>query len=175
MGHKTADKAIYKFLRLDGKPAGSANMAVDGDPGPINFKAGPTGTQVWEITRIIFHLRDNVAGMKPEEFGGISALGAKACQLGVMQAGTEVLDFTNGLDIAANQDFGRICYDLAFVSGGSGANANTALQSRFTFAKAGHPILLQGWNKDEIFMGINADIDAVLEFTAQIQGYQTQD
>lgn len=169
-GMVAPSRQIYSFLAN----GATVNMNVNGAVTPVVFKIQPPAGQVYQLERCILHILDDVAGVKPEDFGGIDGGLTNGCGLHVSTsddpATDEVLDFFDGLMFKANQDWGRICYDISEFSGGTGANANTAFQGRFTLSKSGQPLFLDGDNSEQLHLEVNDNLTTLVEFTIQVQG-----
>lgn len=163
------DKAIYVNLSDDGTSAGETNMAQDGST-PVTFYRGPASGRTWNVHRIIFNITDAASSITPNEFGGAAAL-TNGCSLLVQRDGGTVIDFTDGRALKQNADFGNLCYDLSFHESGNAANTSN-VQARFTFTKAGQPLVLNGKRGERIAMVVNDDLTDLLDFVATIQGYE---
>lgn len=160
---------IYRSMTLNGVTPVTAinrNMNIDGSSTTQRFRIGPPAGEVWQLTRMIFMMRDDGSF----DSGGWGNNGGNP--------------LTNGMTIGLNldgveydqtpvpwttvADLGAVAYDLAQYSFGQGAEF---LTMRLTFSKAGQNLRLIGDNSDYLWMDVNDNLTHLLEQRTMIQGY----
>jgi len=162
----TGEKNIVFVKKLDtiGDGSGSESQNIDGSITPVVFKLKPPGGDIYNVTRIIFLIRDNASF----DSGGWGALGgtplSNGCVLGKVLDGTSYSGFT----LKSNADIAGLCFDIAHDSWGSGDEFLTA---RFTFTKLGAPIRLIGDNGDELNFTINDNLTGLTDQYITAEGY----
>ena len=160
------DKAVYKFLSSDGTDGGTTNMATTAG----TYYRGPAAGRVWHIERIVVNIEDAIASIKPNLFGGLSKL-TNGCKLEAQRDGGVILSFTDGFPIKQNADWGNLCYDVSYQDSGNAANTSN-VQARFTFGKAGQPLVLKGSRLERLAIVTQDDLSALEAFTINVQGYE---
>lgn len=162
------ETALYRFLDANGDGTGSKDMSVDGSTTPVKFRSTPQGSEVWHIERALIRVADNTAALEPQDFGAISGSLTNGCQFCIERDGVAILDFMDGLYIKNNSDWSRLAHDNGDPFPGAGTIS--ALSCRFSFFKAGQPMLIRASLKDSIVMIIRDDLSSLLDFSVQIQG-----
>ena len=161
---------IYRFLTNDGLVAGATNsdMTTTTD----KYYAGPADGKYWVIHRGMLYIEDNGTST-PSTYGSATALtnGTKLYTTVGGVDGAENIDLFGGATMKANGNWGGICYDLTLTTGFGGGN--DIIQSRYTYSKAGKPIILRGSRDEKIVMNIQDDLSALVVHTYMIQGYET--
>lgn len=138
-------------------------MNVDGTLlSPISFKLEPTGTERWQITRILPTMLDDSA-MDDGKFGGIGAL----------DNGVILRTFINGVfrTIAvwkSNADLKDDMYDVTYSS--KAPAGQHGLSARWTFTRAEFIVDLDGANGDYLEVLIQDPLSGLLDFEIKGQG-----
>lgn len=160
---------IYQSLTLDGATPVSEvnrNMNVDGSTTPKRFKIQPPPGQIWQLTRIIFMMRDDGSF----DSGGWGNNGGtpldNGVSIGLTIKGTDYDKSVVPWKTVA--DLGAIAHDLTHHNFGQGAEF---LTMRLTFSKAGQNIRLVGDDGDNLWMDISDDLQYLLEQRAMAQGF----
>ena len=78
-----------------------------------------------------------------------------------------VTDYTAGIPIKTNADWGRYCHDVKPIEWGLG---DDYVSVRWTFSKAGNPIYLDGDSSEELRVELNDDLSALVEHYFHVQG-----
>lgn len=161
----------YKFLRLASGPTGTSGLnynmdtASDGTPSVFEWTV-PTG-RIFTFVRINFVIVDG--GIGPGKFGGISGL-SNGCLFEIIdENGAQILDITDGVPLATNEDFSPLAgSDVPIVA----LAGDDLLPIRFTIAKAGQPMKLTAGQK--VRWTNRDDISALTKFRAMVQGTYSQ-
>jgi len=172
IGSVVCADAVFDFLTLISGPSGadSDDMITDyaGSVPSVFGYTVPAGQTLY-LSRVNFLITDG--GVKPDTFGGLSAL-TNGCTVKIHDAaGTARLDFMAGQTIKANSQFAYLAgADIQPVAG----TAIDSLPIRWTIGKAfsGRSLRLpQGWSirwtNNDALTGLN-------EFRAMLQGWMVQ-
>lgn len=164
------------YLTDDGLPADGTNQQVlsNGSSTAVPYYAGPDEGFYWHIERMIIYIEDTGAP-KITEYGSATALtnGVRLYETRGGVAGTEIKDFMGGITAKANADWASFCFDISLSAPGSG---NGVVLVRWTFGKAGAPIVLGGARQDKLVILNQDNLSATLiDHRFFIQGIQTND
>lgn len=164
MGHN-----VYRYLTDDGLAADGTNLEMIG--AADKYYAGPADGKYWVLHRGILYIEDATT-MTVSTYGGISALtnGVKLYTTTGGPDGTQAVDLTGGESIHNNGEWSGLCYDVQFTSPGNG---NDVLSARYTFSKAGRPLILNGNNSDKIVMQTQDSHTGLVSHRFLVQGYET--
>lgn len=160
--------SIYRYLTNDGLLADGTNnnMATTAD----DYYIGPPDGKYWVLYRGILYMEDNT-NMTVTGYGGASALtnGVNLIHKQGGPDGTNILRLNCNEPIHNNGEWGSLCYDISFTSPGAG---NNILLLRWTFARAGQPIILRGATNDKLVMEIQDDLSSLVIHRFFVQGYE---
>ena len=159
---------VFKYLR---SASSEANAAVDGSVTEVPFYwQCPTGWHA-DIERMVVHIRDG-ANWDADDYGAnaLSLAGGILCRIWNATDGV-VLDLLDGEPIKANADWGRVCYDIRLDDFGQGSDF---MQVRWTFAKSGSPVHLNGDAGDRLEIIIRDDCTFLTAHYFMIQGQSIQ-
>ena len=167
MGH------VYRHLTDDGLKGDGSNWAgnVDGSSVPVPLYAGPPAGKDWLIERLIVMVKDN-AVITADTYGGIDVLTAGTgvqimCKEG--PTGKIILDLTDGGPVRSNAEWGKMCYDVAAHTFGSGDNY---ILVRWTFGKSGSPLRVSSVRNEKLVAVINDNLTALTGHIFMIQGLE---
>jgi hypothetical protein len=119
------------------------------------------------ISRLLVQIVDTGA-MSADKYGSANAL-STGIEIRVNSKRGILIDLTDGVLIKKNGDWGRLSYDVNITSFAAG---NQFLHCRWTFAKSGQPITLDGSRLErlEVIMPPE-DLDVLLDHYFTVQGY----
>ncbi len=168
-GNGKQQALIYKSMSLDGATPVTyvnRNQNIDGSVTPKRFKIQPPAGQTWQLTRMMFMMRDSGSF----DSGGWGNNGgnplANGMTVGLNINGTEYnqtpVPWVTVADLAA------VAYDVTHHNFGQGAEF---LTMRLTFSKAGQNIRLVGDDGDFMWMDVNDNLTHLLEQRVMVQGY----
>lgn len=160
---------IYKSAFRDGEPQTiiTRNQNVDGSVTPVRFKLSPPVGQTWQISRMVFLIRDDGV-FDSGGWGNQSPASPlpNGMTIGLFIGGVEYnqtpIPWTTVADLAG------VAYDLSYNAFGQGDNFITV---RLTFQKAGQNIRLNGDDGDFIWIDVNDDLTYLTEQRAMFQGF----
>ena len=161
------DRAYYRFLDTNGDGTGTQNAVGDYSITPEEFYFQPdTDAHIW---RMIIHIEDT-SGFQAQDYGNITGGLTNGYCLEVKDDNDNVLlDLCDGLKIQTNAEIGRYCYDVDVKTWGAG---NEVGQARWTFAKAGYPLVIN--NGFKLSVTFNDDLSGLIEHYFMLQGYHYQ-
>jgi hypothetical protein len=145
---------------------GNINLAQNGSlVSPIIAFASPPNSTIWDVTRILFTIQDNVV-MDNGKFGGIAAL-----TNGIVLRKKDSI-YKNIFNVKTNGDFAERAYDIAYDSKAPAGEYGFRCRRTFGGAeKNGSVIRLHGAGNDEIQIIIQDDLSALTHLHAVIQGH----
>ena len=161
---------VYRFLTDDGLVSDGTNELVI-SASADKYYAGPSVGKYWHIERMIIYMEDGTAP-KINEYGSTGAL-TNGCLLRTTRGGpdgVETLDLLGGIVVKTNGDWASLCYDIDLSIPGSG---NGVVLVRWTFGRAGQPIVLDGARGDKIVLQTQDAMNALVSQRFMIQGVET--
>jgi len=158
-------EALFDFLAYESGTGSGDDMNIDGStPGVYSYKA-PSGKVVY-VSRINFIITDG--NIKPDSFGGISALANGCLVKHTSSASVTILDFLAGATLKTNSDFAWLAgADIQPVSGTS----VDSLPVRWTLDKAFAGRAFKLADQEKIQLTIQDDLTGLTSFRAMIQGW----
>lgn len=133
---------------------------------PFRFYIEAQAGQILRIARLLVHIEDGF-GWSAANYGNLGSALTTGITLHTEDAnGSQVLNLTNDDPVKSNADWGKFCYDVAYVNFGAG---NDFLQARWTFAKSGVPVrLIEG---ERLVITVNDDMAGLAAHNFVVQGY----
>jgi hypothetical protein len=164
---------VHRHLTDDGLPGDGSNWDanVNGSVTPVPFWAGPTKFQ-WAIARMLVLIEDNGA-ITAEKYGAVATL-ANGITIKVHEGGPtgpELFDLLDGDTITSNMSWAEHSYDAVPQTFGSGNNFFVA---RWTFARAGGPLVLNSFRDEVLVATINDDLTGLVSHQFAIQGLEIE-
>jgi hypothetical protein len=166
---------LYRFLDTVGD--GSGTKLVNGDYSSTltKFLIKPTAPEVFYLTRMIVSLTDN-GNITPLTYGALATL-SNGISVKYKLDGVTT-DFTNGVTIKSNGDWGRYCYDVTLNSLGPGNDGFVFV--RWTFEKSllkvkdggsqTAALKLEGHKDDEFYIEVNDDLRGLISHYFMVEG-----
>jgi hypothetical protein len=149
------------------------NLGVDGNAigdysTPTDFSVGPPAGEVWEMHRVIGYIED-AGTFNASGYGALTAL-TNGIQARCYRGSVMENDLLNSAQVKTNTQWKAICYDIKISEFGLG-NANESLGFRWTFARSGTPITLDGDYDDEIRFTMNDNLTGLINHSFLVQGF----
>lgn len=146
------------------------DMIVNCSGTPCIFKIQPNVTEVYRIARVIIHIEgsNNPDG---DSYGPINGGLTNGVVLRVMRGDNLLLNLTPDEPIKNNADFSHYAYDVVTSTFDVGTNF---IVVRWTFAKGGTYIRLNGSKNDSIQVVLRDDHSSIGEQHWLFQGYIEQ-
>ena len=158
-----AESQIYEYLRNGTHQAVGNYLA---DPHELVYTC-KTGSQKLYIHRMIIHIED--VGKFVSNRYGYDLVLVNGVHVAVHSADeTERVDLDGGENIFTNAGWGAVCYDTRVDQYGTG-NATGSLVVRWTFSRAGAPIMLH--SGEHFVVTLNDDFTGLEAHTFMIQGH----
>jgi hypothetical protein len=166
-----SQEPVYRHLTDDNLPGDGSNfsMNVDGSSVAKRFYIQPA-SEILALYRIIIVIEDN-AVITADGYGGESTL-TNGIDLAIKSGGptgTVELDLLDGDPIKSVIDLGEHSYDVSEHTFGAG---NNFVLARWTFSKAGRPLILQARNNEALVLTINDDLTGLVKHQAHVQGHK---
>ncbi len=152
---------------------GEAQVRADYSSSPADFIIEcPEPYSSLEVFRVIVFLED-IKPLMLDNYGS-SIAGGLTNGITVLVAGDPgtIVDLTDGHPIKTNADWGKVAYDMNmkdwFPSG------NQIMVARWTFAKAGEPLILHRPHNDKLVFRVNDDMSTLIQHTFLVQGVERE-
>lgn len=169
-------RAIFRHLTDDGLLGDGTNFSanVNGSVTAVPFYAGPSGEENWAIHRLLVTIEDN-ATIAADNYGGISSL-TNGMTVKMMRGhpttGAVLHDLLDGDPIKDHIGWAEHCYDVTEHTYGAG---NNFVVVRWTFARAGRPVILTGHKNDKLVITVNDDLSTLVRHQFHIQAHSYVD
>ena len=161
-------KFISVHLTSDGIAHTGSNGSATGNYATVQrFWRGPAVGKKWVISRLLVTVEDSGSFDSGNYGNGVVLTNGISVQ--VWDGSNVDLDLTDSHPIKTNVDYAHFCYDVAISSFGVG---NEYLNARWTFAKAGKGILLDGDATERIAVALHDDFTGLVDHHFLIQGYE---
>lgn len=154
------------FLDTNGNQTGTIDAIGDYSITPEIFYIQPPVTEVYIMNRLIISIHDT--GNFTASIYGAGAILPNGVDIQIKRNGTSLVNLTNGHPVKENGGWGDFCYDVD-VSDYTGNDNYTHV--RWTFEKAGAPLLLNGAQNDTFEINLSDDFTFLTEHTFVVQGY----
>lgn len=158
---------ISQLLSSDGTGGGITSPVGDYSANPLALKITPPADRTYRMRRVLISIEDT---------GTFSAGTYGALRSGLRIGITAFVADTSGVrytltafPIKTNADWASHCYDGKPVDFGAGNNLYVL---RWTFAKAGAPVVLQGAEGAFLQFTFNDDFRGLVNHRFVVQGYE---
>jgi hypothetical protein len=152
---------------LDSIGDGSGTKSFIGNSSGSEARIVPSAGQVLVVQRLLVHIED-AGPFNADNYGGLAGALGTGHLIKIYRAGAAHTDLTDGVEIQANADWGKYCFDVTNQNFGAG---NDFLQARWTFSKSGRPITLNGDNDDSLRVLLQDDFTGLVDHSFMVQGY----
>ena len=159
---------LYRYLDTNGDGSGTKNANGDYSSTAQDFCIKPPPGKIYVIHRVIVSVEDSTA-MQAQEWANFGAALTNGIEIKVKTASEVLVDITDGVPITTNGNLSRVCYDVDIKTWGAG---NELLVARFTFAKSGKPLSLNGSKGEMLAFELSDDFEDALSQYFQVQGYE---
>jgi len=156
---------LYRHLDVTGDGTGSSDAANDYSTTPGVFKITPASDETFVISRLLVWVQDTGAFGGGDYGHGITITNGISVTL---SDGSTTIDLTDGEPITSNSEWARIAYDLTLSE--FSANANY-LAARWTFARAGQALRLDGYESEELRIELSDDFSGLDAHSFMVQGW----
>ena len=154
--------SIYKY---------SSALNVNGSSTPRVFRVPNVFETSVDITRILFHIRDD-APMDPATFGGLSALTRGL----VFRKSVNSSYYINYWNVKTNGNFAEIAYDTKYDDRNLPPAGLYGFTSRITYAgQEKHGVVIRLAQDDAIEIVVQDDLTGLSYFSAMLEGHFVQD
>lgn len=167
VGPRINDAPFFRYLDTNGDGTGTKSVTGNFGASVEDFYIQPAPTEVFYISRMLVGVEDGTIN-SADVYGGLGdPLSNGILLLKTTAAGT--LEQYTDLPVTTNGEWAYLCYDLA-VNSGIG-NANDVMTVRWTFAKTGGLIRLDGRAGERLVIRVEDNFTGLLEHLFQVQGF----
>ena len=162
---------IDQYLRDDGG-AGSIHAIGNYLTVPETFEWRPVGHRHAHITRMLVLIEDD-DNFGATTYGGISGGLLNGIHINVrssVDGDAVVADLDDQEPVYTNTDWAGLCHDFTPFVFGTGQNNNVGTV-RWTFEKAGGPLVLDGSRGHYLTVELNDDFSSLVDHRFLIQGW----
>jgi hypothetical protein len=160
----TVKREVYRVLDTNGDGTGTKNAVGNYSSTPTVFYIQDT-TKTFYVNRMLIQLED-AGAFATNDYGAGTGL-TNGISINIYDSTGAVLnDLTDGIPIKSNNDWARVCYDLKLENWATG---NGAIHARWTFANAGHPIILK--QGDRLGLTLNDNFTGLVSQYFKVQGW----
>ncbi len=156
---------FYRFADTVGDGSGTVNAIGTYAAAAEEFILSPPAGKVYEVARMLVTVEDTGA-LDADKYGN-NVVVAKGVVITGQSKGTAIEITDPNFLINTNAGWGAYCYDADRVPWGVG---NELLLVRWTFSKAGGPIVLDSRAGDFIKITLNDDFDDLVGHWFHFQG-----
>lgn len=163
-------EGVWQYARQAGT-TGSTGATATGDysTAAVSFIVAPATSETIRVIRMMVYLEDTGNKFIDDNYGAI----ASGLTNGVLvqhqgSTGNVIKDLTDGIGIKTNGQWKRTCFDRDKSDNASGSNN---LGARWTFAKSGTPVRLEGSKGEKIAVVLNDSCTGLDDHTFMFQGY----
>lgn len=154
------------FLTDTGLATGDKEVTGDYSSTKGYFYLMPPEDKVYVIERMLIIIRD-ATQTGADKYGGIAEL-ANGMRLEVRKGDEVEYDMLAGDMVKSNAVWARHCFDVNEIAWGNG---DTFVAARWTFAKAGRPLVLRGQLAERLTVIANDNLTGLLSHTFLVQGF----
>ena len=158
---------LCRYLDTNGNGTGTKSAVGDYSVTPETFFIQPAAGTYYFLYRILFSVEDN--GAPNAGFYGSNLTLTNGVILRSKTGAAEDTDFTDGIPIKRNAEFGRLAYDSTPQSYGIGDNF---VLCRFTFDKFGGPLVLKGDDSQSLEIALNDDFSGLTGHYFMVEGQE---
>ena len=151
---------FVRMLDTDGDGSGTTDAIGDySGTNDTEFKFAPGAGEVARVHRMLVHVEDG-GSFDSGAYGNNVSL-TNGIEVGVSDGTSTLIDLTDGHPVTTNAD-------VNVMSFGAG---NEHMAVRWTFAKSGQPIRLDGDNGEYLYVKLNDDYTDLVHHHFNVQGY----
>lgn len=132
----------------------------------ISFGIQPPENRIFKVYRVIAKILDGTSS-DAGDYGAIAGGLENGIYLYKKKSGVVVQDITDGIPIKTNAGWGAFCFDVELKSWGV---TSQFVLIRWTFAKSGGPITLNGGLEESLEFVINDDLTGLIDHTFMFHG-----
>ena len=164
-------RLLSRFLDTNGDGTGTKNANGNYSGAVEEFYIQPAADEVMQIARLLISIEDTT-GMQANEYGDLGSALGNGITIEEERNGTVVTDFTDGVPITTNAEWGTLCYDVDVKSWGQ-TPTNELLVARFTFARSERNVRLEGTSPtpDRLVVSLNDTLTGLIRHTFMVQGF----
>jgi len=156
---------IYRYLDTNGDGTGTKSAIGNYSSSATSFMIKPPDNYIYYLQRMIVMIEDGGA-VDSGAYGNNITL-TNGIHIHKSNDDGVILDFTDEFPIKTNADWGKLCYDVHNVNFGLG---NEFVNVRWTFAKSGAPLKIDGNRGEKFEVILNDNFSGLVSHTFNVQG-----
>ncbi|MEW8120070.1 MAG: hypothetical protein AB2792_23160 [Candidatus Thiodiazotropha sp.] len=157
---------VLQYLSTSGDGTGTTNANGDYSSSVTEFYITPSGNDPYNVSRVIIGVEDT-SGFQAQEYGNLGSALTNGIEVKCIDEHDRVFnDLTAGIPIKTNAQWAAACFDAELKTWGAG---DELLGVRWTFAKAGVPVLLKPGERLSFLL--NDDLTGIVAHTFFAQGH----
>lgn len=158
---------LYRHLDTNGDGTGTVDANGDYSSAATHFYIQPPKDRVYTIARMMVEILDT-NGFQAQEYGNLGSALTNGIQVCIIDDTGVVVDLTSRNDtVVTNAEWAMYCFDVKLNSWGAG---DEQLAVRWTFDKAGSPLILEGKNNERLAVILNDNFTGLIKHHFVIQG-----
>jgi len=162
----------------------TSDVIGDYSSAPVDFIYQVPSGKIAALTRVIIRISDG-SSIDPDVYGGLTAPLTNGITVSVKRSDDSVLQYLHSNTVSdvvgavaspikENADWASLCYDFSIVPDSGGSKEDLALY-RWTFARAGMPLILS--NQEKFCVTVNDDFTGgadppLIHHTFTLQGLE---
>ena len=158
---------IDRFLDTNGDGTGTKNAVGNYSITPETFYIQPPSREEYHINRMLVYVEDT-GNFSADNYGALASPLSVGIDVRVADDNGAVYDLTDGLFVKSNSEWGRHCFDVEYISFGTG---NNFMHVRWSFFRAGPPVLIRGDSNERLEVVLNDDLSGLADHRFMVQGY----
>lgn len=160
------DVSVYRYLDDVGDGSGIKQAIGDYSVTPKTFLLAPPPMETWEILRLMVFIR-GPGPFRAEAYGPGNNPLPNGIRVFRRSGVIDDLELTDDIEIESNAAWRRENFDTDPSSYGAG---DDFVAGRWTFGKAGAPLILRGVRFDTLEVDLNDDFTHLVEHTFKAHG-----
>lgn len=164
---QNADRLILRALDTNFDHTGTTVATGNYAGAPVEFGVAPPYGERYVITRLIVSVKDS-GSIDADKYGNGVTL-TNGIIVAVKRGAAVIVSLTNGDPVHTNAEWAEKCYDADISDYGAGDNF---LHARWTFAKTGRPVVLDGELGDRLVVILNDDFTGLTGHRFTVNGYR---
>ena len=165
-GFYSSNTVFSRFADTNGDGTGTKNANGDYSSAADIFYIRPPAATVYRVHRMLISYEDT-SGMIAAEYGNLAAALTNGITIRVQDDDGTISDMTDGVPVKTNAEWGRMCFDADVKTWGSG---NELFVARWTFAKSGAAVVLDGGLNQRLEVVLNDDLRGLISHYFLLQG-----
>jgi len=157
---------LVQHLTSTGVSGGTDDATGDYSGGQEIFYIQPPAGTVYRIARLLVFVRDSK--VNADDYGAITSGLSTGIGVRTQDDSGTLIDLVDGDKVQTSAEWAHHCYDATALAWGAG---NEFLTVRWTFAKSGTVLRLDGDQNERLEVTLDDDMTGLLAHQFLVQGY----